>query len=320
MGGLPFLPAISHHLVALTAVERLMTDSTHWEEFKDLQIEVELPAFTAAHIPVTIRYVDTGLAHKGTVLLMHGIPTWGYLYHAVIPLLVGAGYRVIAPDFLGHGWSDRRDRFDRSFQDQARMIIGLLDRLELPVVDVVGHDTGGAVALILAIEQQERVNRLVIANAVCYDRFDDDMLDFGHPMRWKPRPVADLVQALEESLEAGLSNKSRLTPAFRAGIIAPWNSEEGKLSLLRNASALNANQTMALVDRHGSITAPTMVLWGMDDPWQKSEDGKRLAEEIPGALFRPIVGASHWVQQDAPAEFSLALIDFFADAPDTQPQ
>ncbi|HZX50920.1 MAG TPA: hypothetical protein VFE95_02690 [Pseudomonas sp.] len=73
-----------------------MTDSTHWEEFRDLQKEIELPAYTAAHIPVTVRYVDSGLAHKGTVLLMHGIPTWGYLYHAVIPLLVDAGY--VMPD------------------------------------------------------------------------------------------------------------------------------------------------------------------------------------------------------------------------------
>ena len=134
---------------------------------------------------------------------MHGIPTWGYLYHAVIPLLAEAGYRVIAPDFLGHGWSDRRDRFDRSFQDQARMIISLLDVLQLDSVDVVGHDTGGAVALILAIEHQLRVNRLVIANSVCYDRFDDDMLDFGHPLRWKSHPIADLIAALEESLAAG---------------------------------------------------------------------------------------------------------------------
>ena len=62
---------------------------------------------------------------------MHGIPTWGYLYHAVIPNLVTAGYRVLAPDFLGHGWSDRRDRFDRSFQDQARFIIALLSELKI---------------------------------------------------------------------------------------------------------------------------------------------------------------------------------------------
>ncbi|TDJ63702.1 MAG: alpha/beta hydrolase [Proteobacteria bacterium] len=284
-----------------------------WQEFKASQKEIELAAGSVVHIPVTIRYLDAGEARLGTVLLMHGIPTWGYLYHAVIPILVDAGYRVIAPDFLGHGWSDRRDRFDRSFQDQARMIRALLRALQIERVDVVGHDTGGAVGLILAIEHAQWVKRLVITNSVCYDRFDDDMLDFGHPLRWKPRPVEELVAALEESLAAGISRNDRLTAEFREGIIAPWVSEEGKLSLLRNASALNANQTMALVDRHGDITAPTMILWGMDDPWQKSEDGKRLADEIPGAVFHPIDGASHWVQQDTPEEFSAAVTKFFKE-------
>ena len=282
-----------------------------WEEFRSAQQEIVLPAGTVAHIAVTIRYIDVGDAQRGTILLMHGIPTWGYLYHSIIPPLENSGYRVLAPDFLGHGWSDRRDRFDRSFQDQARMITALLDALQLERVDVVGHETGGAVALILAIEHRERVDRLVICNSVCYDRFDDDMLDFGHPLRWKHRPVADLVQALEETLAAGLSDDNRLTPEFRQGIIAPWASEEGKLSLLRNASALNANQSMALVDRHGEISAPTMILWGMDGPWQKSEDGRQLAREIPGAVFKPIDGASHWLQQDAPDEFTTALLEYF---------
>ncbi|MGF1493865.1 MAG: alpha/beta fold hydrolase [Microcoleaceae cyanobacterium] len=281
-----------------------------WEEFRSAQQEVILPAGTAAHIPVRIRYIDVGEPQCGIVLLMHGIPTWGYLYHAVIPPLVDTGYRVIVPDFLGHGWSDRRDRFDRSFQTQAQVIVAFLSILGVQKVDVVGHDTGGAVALILAIEHPDCVDRLIITNSVCYDRFDDDMLDFGHPLRWKSRSVEELVQALEESLAAGLSNKSRLTPEFRRGIIAPWASEEGKLSLLRNASALNANQTMALLDRHGHITASTLILWGMDDPWQRSEDGKRLASEIPDAIFQPIAGASHWIQQDAPEQFVAILLEF----------
>ncbi|MGG6242414.1 alpha/beta fold hydrolase [Nodosilinea sp. AN01ver1] len=51
----------------------------------------------------------------------------------------------------------------------------------------------------------------------------------------------------------------------------------------------------------------------MDDPWQKAEDGRRLASEIPGARFQPIEGASHWIQQDAPEQFSQALLEFFAD-------
>lgn len=289
-----------------------MSDLSIWEDFRSAQSQATLPAGAVVHIPVDVRYIRAGEDQRGTILLMHGIPTWGFLYHAVIPRLTDAGYRVIAPDFLGHGWSDRRDRFDRSFQDQARMIRALLAELGIERVNVVGHDTGGAVALILAIEHSALVEKLVVSNSVCYDRFDDDMLDFGHPLRWKPRPISDLVEALEESIAAGLSRADRLTDEFRDGIIAPWRDEEGKLSLLRNASALNANQTMALVDRHGAITAPTMILWGMDDPWQKAEDGKRLAEEIPTAQFRGIDNASHWVQQDAPEEFSDAVLEFFA--------
>lgn len=283
----------------------------NWQEFRDAQQEITLPAGQVAHVPVSIRYIDLGEDINGTILLMHGIPTWGFLYHEVIPILAESGYRVIAPDFLGHGWSDRRDCFDRSFQDQAKMIVALLSALAIERVHVVGHDTGGAVALILAIEHASYVQGLVISNAVCYDRFDDDMLDFGHPRRWKSRPLTDLVEALEASLAMGIANSNRLTSKFRQGIIAPWASEEGKLSLLRNASALNANQTMALVDRHGKISARTMILWGMNDPWQKSEDGQQLAQEIPGAIFKGIENASHWLQQDAPETFSSALLDFF---------
>jgi len=286
---------------------------TTGDEYKRAQKTVVLPAGTAAHVSLSVRYIDVGTGKQGTVALLHGIPTWGYLYAPILAPFVDAGYRVIVPDLLGHGWSDRRDCFDRSFQDQARMIRGLLSVLSLDRVDLVGHDTGGAVALILAIEHAVCVRRLVLTNTVCYDRFDDDMLDFGHPLRWKSRSVSELVQALEGSLAAGLSQENRLTREFREGIIAPYANEEGKLSLLRNASALNANQTMALVDRHSTILSPTLVLWGADDPWQKVEDGRQLAHEIQGATFRTIEHASHWVQQDKPEEFAAAILTFLQE-------
>ena len=281
-----------------------------WHAFRDAQREIVLPAGSVNHLDVTIRYAEAGPPDAPVILLLHGIPTWSFLYRHAIPPLAAAGYRVLAPDFLGHGFSDRRDRFDRSFRDQARMIVALLDALGVGNADVVGHDTGGAVALILAIEHARRVRRLVVCNAVCYDRFDDDMLDLGHPVRWKARPAADLRAFLEESLTAGLTDRSRDTPDFREGILAPWLDPEGRLSLLRNASALNANQTMALVDRHGAIAAPTLVLWGLDDPWQRAEDGRRLTGEIPGARFEGVAGASHWLQQDAPEAFAGAVLGF----------
>jgi pimeloyl-ACP methyl ester carboxylesterase len=126
---------------------------------------------------------------------------------------------------------------------------------------------------------------------------------------WREKSVQEVVDFVASGLPDGIHNAERLTPAFRAGIVAPYADEEGKISLIRNASALNTNHTMALVDRHADIAAPTLVLWGRHDPWQTIGDGERLAEEIPDTrLVR--VEASHWIPQDAPVEFAGRIVEF----------
>lgn len=265
-----------------------------------------------APMPLTVAYTDVG---KGDlVLLLHGIPTWSYLYHDVIPLLE-PHCRVLAPDFLGHGYSDRRDRFDRSLRAQCRMILKFLDALGLEKVTIVGHDTGGGVALIMGIENPDRVARLVLTNVVAYDSWPiDDMIALGNP-NWRsksPKEVADFVAG---GLPDGLHNAGRLTDEFRTGIVAPYSDEEGKISLIRNASALNTNHTTMLMDRHGEICVPTLVLWGVHDPWQTIADGERLAREIPGAKLVRIENASHWLQQDTPEPFARGILDFIKSTP-----
>ncbi|QRK05938.1 alpha/beta hydrolase [Archangium violaceum] len=258
-------------------------------------------------LPVRVAYTDVGQGPP--LVLLHGIPTWSYLYSEVIPLLAPR-YRVIAPDFLGHGWSDRRDCFDRSLRVHARLVLRLLDALGLARATLVGHDTGGGAALILAIEHPARVERLVLTNTVAYDSWPiDDMLALANP-RWRQKPPEEVVRFLQEGLPEGLSRPERLTAEFREGIVAPYADEEGKLSLIRDASALNTNHTTALVHRHGDITAPTLLLWGEDDPQQPVSDGERLAREIPGATLVRVSRASHWVQQDAPAEFAETVAAF----------
>jgi len=221
-----------------------------YQEFKDRQQYITLDEIV--HIPVDIAYTDTG---KGTpLILLHGIPTWSYLYHNVIDELA-KDYRVIAPDFLGHGYSDQRDLFDRSIQIQAKMVKRLMQHLQLQKAHIIGHDTGGGVSLILAIEHPELVDKLV-------------------------------------------------------GICAPYIHEEGKISLIRNAASLNTNHTVQLVNRHKSIKAETLVLWGVDDPWQTITDGRRLAREIPKAHLIELSETSHWLQQDNPEDYLAHLLAF----------
>jgi pimeloyl-ACP methyl ester carboxylesterase len=251
-------------------------------------------------------YTDLGSGEP--VVLLHGIPTWSFLYVDPIPLLQ-PHCRVIAPDFLGHGWSDRRDRFDRSLVAQTAAIVALLDELEIERATIVGHDTGGGVALIMGIEHPDRVARLVLSNVVAYDSWPiDDMIALGNP-QWRDKPAHEVAEFVASGLPDGIHNEGRLSPWFREGIVAPYADEEGKISLIRNASALNTNHTMALVERHGEIAAPTLVLWGVHDPWQTIADGERLAQEIPNAeLVR--VEASHWIPQDAPFEFAGEIAGF----------
>lgn len=274
------------------------------EAFRGRQRTLELEGLG----PSALRMAYTDVGSGEPVVLLHGIPTWSFLYADVVPLLE-PHCRVIAPDFLGHGWSDRRDRFDRSLTAQTAAVLALLDALEIERATFVGHDTGGGVALILGIEHPERVSRLVLSNVVAYDSWPiGDMVALSDPS-WRAKPVQEVVEFVAGGLPDGIHNEERLTPEFREGIVAPYADEEGKISLIRNASALNTNHTMALVDRHAEIEAPTLVLWGVHDPWQTIADGERLAEEIPNAeLVR--VEASHWIPQDAPFEFAGEIAAF----------
>ena len=274
------------------------------DSFRERQQALELEGLG----PLSLRMAYTDVGSGEPVVLLHGIPTWSFLYADVIPLLE-PHCRVLAPDFLGHGWSDRRDRFDRSLTAQTAAILALLDALEIERATFVGHDTGGGVALILGIEHPERVARLVLSNVVAYDSWPiDDMIALGNP-HWRDKSAQEVADFVAGGLPDGIHNAERLTPEFREGIVAPYSDEEGKISLIRNASALNTNHTMALVDRHADIEAPTLVLWGVHDPWQRIADGERLAEEIPNAeLVR--VEASHWIPQDAPVEFAERIRSF----------
>jgi haloalkane dehalogenase len=222
--------------------------------------------------PLNVALTDSGQGEP--VILLHGIPTWSYLYNDVIPLLAPQ-MRVIAPDFLGHGYSDRRDFFDRSLLAQTAMILRLMDHLEIERAHFVGHDTGGGVSLIMAIEHPERVGRLVLTNAVAYDSWPiDDMIALGNPI-WRRRTPDEVADFLASGLPDGIYNDERLTPEFINGIVAPYRDEEGKISIIRNASALNTNHTTMLVERHGQIKASTLCLWGVHDPWQTIGDGER---------------------------------------------
>jgi haloalkane dehalogenase len=114
---------------------------------------------------VRIHYVDEGHNERETVLMMHGEPSWSYLYRKMIPIVVKSGYRVIAPDLVGFGKSDKPGEMsDYSYQKHVSWMTGLIKSLDLKNMTLVCQDWGGLIGLRIAAENEERFKRICASN------------------------------------------------------------------------------------------------------------------------------------------------------------
>ncbi len=105
---------------------------------------------------VRIHYVDEGSGPP--ILMVHGQPTWSYLYRKMIPPLVAAGYRVVVPDLMGFGLSDKpTEESAYSLQSHVELVTGLVEKLQFKDITIVGQDWGGPIGLRYAIEHQDNI-------------------------------------------------------------------------------------------------------------------------------------------------------------------
>ncbi|AFO57266.1 alpha/beta fold hydrolase [Natrinema sp. J7-2] len=243
------------------------------------------------------------------VVFLHGIPTWSFLWRDIVPA-VADDRRTIAPDMIGYGNSAMSDDFDRSIRAQETALEALLDDFGIEEIALVAHDIGGGVALRFAAHNPDRVTRLVLSNAVCYDSWPVEFVStLGLPS------TADLERAaLEERLDAAFVDGTygEADPAFVDGMKAPWLTDAGHVSLVRNAVSTNTNHTTEI--DYGAITAETLLLWGEDDMMQPYDYAERLATDITDATLEPLSEAYHWVPADRPAAYADHLREFLAGA------
>ncbi|MCH8869632.1 MAG: alpha/beta fold hydrolase, partial [Chloroflexi bacterium] len=114
---------------------------------------------------IRLHYVDEGTGPP--ILMVHGQPTWSYLYRKMIPPLVAAGYRCVAPDLMGFGLSDKpTEESAYTLRRHVELITGLVEKLNLQGVTILGQDWGGPISLRYAIDHQSNVRSLVILNTL----------------------------------------------------------------------------------------------------------------------------------------------------------
>jgi len=251
---------------------------------------------------LTMAYRDEGPEEAHPVIFVHGIPTWSFLWRRIAPAFED-DFRTIVPDMLGYGNSDRRDSFDRSIRAQEDALRELIDDLELGVVSLVAHDIGGGVALRYAAHHPDRVQTLVLSNAVCYDSWPVEFVtDMGLPKTAGMDPD-EFEAKLDFAFGDGLVTDDP-DPEFVEGMKAPWLREDGRRALARAAVATNTSHTTEI--DYDVIDSRTYCVWGTDDVMQPVEYGERLAGDLDGEVVR-LDGAFHWVVEDRPAGYREAL-------------
>jgi pimeloyl-ACP methyl ester carboxylesterase len=246
-------------------------------------------------------YADEG--DGPAVVLLHGFPTSSHLWRDLVPMLAPR-FRVIAPDLLGYGDSSKpEDPEALTIRAQAHHVGELLDELDVTRFAAVGHDLGGGVAQLLALEG--RAQALVLADPVSFDAWPIEgvrMLQAAEPASADGELVRGIVGV---ALESGMSHPERLSDEDRQEYLRPWLDDPP--ALLRAARGIDGVGLAGTESRLAALDARALIVWGEDDPFQPPELAERLGEAIPGATVALLPGCSHFVTEDAP-EAVLPLI------------
>ncbi len=281
--------------------------------------------FTARRLAVLrsarVAYVDDGAGPP--ILFLHGCPFSSHVWRRLIPVLRDE-FRCIAPDLLGLGDTETTHDADWALPAQTASVIELLDHLGLAQVHVVGHDHGGAVAQLLAAEHPTRVDRLVLINAEAFDNWPSaderpfiraTQLPFlGRAVLWAwSFPAMARLALLAGS---AVHDKSALSSDFVNGFVnanlqAASRRRKTRRFLAGQLDQRNRRCTIDVLEKLRHFTRPTMIVWGEADPHFGPEWGRRLYEEIPGAVrLELLADTGHLVMEEQPERLLQLLRDF----------
>ena len=274
------------------------------------------PHFATTPDGLRQHYADEGRGHP--CLLLHGIPTWAFMYRGVIRSLAAAGRRAIAPDLIGCGLSDKPQTWNYCLANQVKALEHLLDHvLGLPSFDLVAHDWGGPIGLGYAVRHPERIRRIVLMNTAAFAT--DDCPKFVWLLR-TPFLGALLARRLNLLVEGALrlATRRRLPPAVRAGYRFPYGSYHDRIATQRFAQDLPfgpSHQTWAVlreIEERLPVLAdkPLLLCWGEKDFCFHTGFLRRWQSIYPGAETTVFPQAGHYLLEDEPEAIPPLLTAF----------
>lgn len=243
------------------------------------------------------------------MLLIHGITTYSFIWDNLIQGLASS-FGLIVPDMLGCGESDKSPD-DLSPEAQARMLVGLMDKLEIESAHVVTHDIGGAVGQIMAVRYPGRVRTLAMLNTVGYDYWPvQPIVTFRVPILRQLAMAAINRSIFKKIVERGVYYKERVTDQLMDEFFHPLESSEGRQGFLKLAGSLSNRQLMDIKEEIHAIPMPVMIVRGDADPYLTSDISERLHANIRGSRLERIETAGHFIQIDEPDWVVGLILDF----------
>ncbi len=262
--------------------------------------------------PLRMHYVDEGPRDGRPIVLLHGEPTWGYLYRTMIPPLVAAGHRVLVPDLIGFGRSDKPTRVeDYTYLRHVEWVTAWIEALDLTDITAFVQDWGSLIGLRIAAEQDQRFSRMVVGNGFL------PTADRGVPLAFKAwRAFARYTPVFPTGLIVQTATVTKVPKPVLRGYSAPFPSaryEAGARAFPRLVPtdpadpAVPANR--AAWAALGRWDKPFLCVFGANDPILGKADGP-LIEHVPGAAGQPHdrIRAGHFLQEDAGPELAARIL------------
>jgi pimeloyl-ACP methyl ester carboxylesterase len=246
------------------------------------------------------------------VVLVHGSPSWSYLWREVAPTLA-QHFAVYVFDLLGYGDSEKREGQDVSIAAQANILTQLLEVWQLDSPSIVGHDIGGAILLRAHLCQKSSFSRIALIDAVVFNPWNTPLTMHirNHLDAYTTMPSHVYEQIVTTHLHTAVYHP--MDDETLVAYLSPWRGREGMEAYFRKIAQIDEGQTAVLEPLLGSITIPTLIIWGEKDEWISPSLALRLHQAIPRSTLKLIPNAGHFAMEDRAEEVAEALVRFLTD-------
>jgi pimeloyl-ACP methyl ester carboxylesterase len=302
--------AVAGGALALKLLTR--PQDVEWGEHRERLHHAERSRFVEVE-GVRVHYQEAGDPGAPAMLLIHGFCASNFVWNDALVPLAEAGFRVVAPDLVGFGFSGKPGSGEYTIEAQARVIVGLMDALGIERATLVGSSYGGAVAAVCALDYAERVGRLVLVGAVSNDEIIRRPL-----LRLAATPfMGELLAPVLLDARRFVKNRLRTTYAAQNGYMLDTARITAHQRPLRAAATHRAilrtlrNWRASRIEREAArITQPTLLVWGAHDRDVPLRYGERLHELIEHSRLFVFPNCGHLPQEERPREFVSVVAEF----------